>query len=149
MFLKNTANPCEMLLSCCWLFLFFFVLCTVKHFFSLKLKSIDRSTIWQSSLYRGIQKRKVVKTCSEGWSLAGWMWKIRWIACLSNGLSVLGVCYAVLGRARLQSVLDNKTAPCTLFVEVASQRAAELSTNLRRRLRHCDVVCEKAVVSGK
>lgn len=77
------------------------------------------------------------------------MWKIRWIACLPSGLSVLGVCYAVLGRVRLQSVLDNKTAPCTLFVEVASQRAAELSTNRRRRLRRRDVVCEMPVVFGK
>lgn len=84
-----------MLLKCYCFRGFFFVLCTVKHFFCLKVKSICLSTIWLSSLYRDNQ-RKVVKSSSEGWRLRGWMWKIRWIACLPNGLSVLGVCYAVL-----------------------------------------------------
>lgn len=77
------------------------------------------------------------------------MWKIRWISCLPNGLSVLGVCYAVLLRVRLQSVLDNKIAPCTLLVKVASQRAAELSTDLCQKLRHRDVVCKMPIFFEK
>lgn len=48
------------------------------------------------------------RNSSEGWSLSGWMSKIGRTACLPRGLSVLGVCYAVLGRVRLQSLLDNK-----------------------------------------
>lgn len=64
-----------------------------------------------------------------------------WIKCIR--------CMLCCPKVRLQSVLDNKTAPCTLFVEVASQRAAELSTDLQRRLWHRDVVCEMLVGFGK